>query len=84
MSDWEARFATARVVAGTAGPYFLGPEPCLADIAVLPFLVRFDVLLQVRCVPVPTGALLLAVGWHCHSNFKADLSCLFVVFKLLV
>jgi glutathione S-transferase len=48
LSDWEARFATARVVAGTAGPYFLGPEPCLADIAVLPFLVRFDVLLQVR------------------------------------
>jgi glutathione S-transferase len=47
LADWEARYKTAHATLGTSGPFFLGTEPSVADLAILPFLVRFNVLLQV-------------------------------------
>ncbi len=47
LADWEARYKTAHATLGTSGPFFLGTEPSVADLAILPLLVRFNVLLQV-------------------------------------
>jgi hypothetical protein len=47
LADWEARYKTAHATLGTSGPFFLGTEPSVADLAILPFLVRFNILLQV-------------------------------------
>ena len=53
----EAKYAAAHAASGTAGPYFLGASPTIADLSIVAFLARFNVLL-----PLYRGAEPLLAG----------------------